>query len=332
MAGRTRLQALLILCITLGVIMMGAALGSKALAPSALLHALFHPDGHIDSILVWRIRIPRSLAAMLAGSGLALSGYVMQVLTRNPLAAPELTGVTAGAVTPIVFCFVYLPWISSVYYPFVGLAGGLAAAFVTFSLAGRSNGQSLHLALGGITVSLFLGALTTWIILSSGPQVPSLLFWISGGFQGRSWPQLLFMLPWVLLAVCGLFASHRVLRLMAISDKAAAGMGVNLRFWQPFLLLLAILPVAGITPVGGPLAFVGLAAPHIARLLKPAEAGGELLLTAALGALMVTLADVIGRTVALPQELPVGILTALVGGPVFIWLVQRRDFSLGSHL
>lgn len=332
MANKTHLHALLILIAALLVVVIGAALGSKPLGPAALFSALIYPDGHLDSVLVWRIRIPRSLAALLAGAGLALSGYVMQVLTRNPLAAPELTGVTSGAVTPIVFCFVYLPWLSSVCYPFIGFAGGMVAALVTFTLAGRGRGHSLHLALGGISVSLFLGAITTWIILSSGPQVPSLLFWIAGGFQGRSWSQLLFMTPWVVIALCGMFASQRVLGLMAISDKAAAGMGVNLRFWQPFLLLLAILPVAGITPVGGPLAFVGLAAPHIARLMKPSGIGGDLLLTAALGALMVTLADVLGRTLALPQELPVGIITALVGGPVFIWLVQRRNFTPGEHL
>lgn len=329
-AKKTLLRALLLFAAALATIAIGAALGGKTLAPQALFNTLLHPDGRIDSILVWRIRIPRSLLAFTAGAGLALSGYVMQTLTRNPLAAPELTGVTAGAVLPIVFCFVYLPWLSSIYYPFVGLLGGALAGLIAFTLAGRKREQPLILALSGISLSLFLGALTTWIILSSGAQIPSLLFWISGGFQGRSWPQLLFMLPWVFLAAIGIFASSRALGLLAIGDKAAAGMGLNLHFWHPFLLLLAILPVAGITPVGGPLAFVGLAAPHIARLLKPQGTGGELLLTALLGALMVTLADVLARTVALPQELPVGILTALIGGPVFIWLVQRRHLVTGG--
>lgn len=327
-AWKTRWQTLLFFLLALVTIAVGAALGSKILTPLALFNTLLHPDGHIDTLLVWQIRLPRSLLAFVAGSGLALSGYVMQALTRNPLATPELTGVTAGSVLPIVFCFVYLPWFSSVWYPFIGLFGGLVAALMVFILTGRNHKQPLILALNGVSVSIFLGAITTWVILSRGAQIPSLLFWISGGLQGRSWSQLLFMLPWVVVAAVVIFVSRRVLELLSIGDQTAAGMGINLHFWQPFLLLLAVLPVAGITPVCGPLSFVGLAAPHIARLLRPEGVGNELLLTATLGALIVTLADVLARTLALPQELPVGILTVLLGGPVFIWLVQQRHFNV----
>src|SRR5262249_26193772 len=151
--------------------------------PRALWTVLLAPDGKIDSILVWTLRLPRSLAAFIGGAGLGVSGYLLQTLTRNPLAGPGLTGVTSGAVTPIVFCFVFVPWLSSVYYPLVGLAGGLAAALLTFWVSRGGRGRPLHLALGGISISLFLSAVTTYVLLLSGPQVPSLLFWLSGGFQ-----------------------------------------------------------------------------------------------------------------------------------------------------
>ncbi|ENN86453.1 putative ferrichrome ABC transporter, permease protein [Rhizobium freirei PRF 81] len=320
-------MTIIIMVVAAIVVICGLLVGAKPLQPRALWTILFAPDGKIDSILVWTLRLPRSLAAFIGGAGLGVSGYLLQILTRNPLAGPGLTGVTSGAVTPIVFCFVFVPSLSSIYYPLVGLAGGMAAALLTFWVSRGGRGRPLHLALGGISISLFLSAVTTYILLLSGPQVPSLLFWLSGGFQGRSWTQLSYMTPWVFAGTAGALACQRVIGLLALSEQAAAGMGLQLSFWKPLLLLLAVFPVAGVTPVAGPVAFVGLAAPHIARLLRPNGPGWAIALTAALGGLMVAAADVIARSVAAPQELPVGIVTALIGGPVFIYLVQSRGFS-----
>ncbi|AVA25920.1 iron-siderophore transporter permease protein (plasmid) [Rhizobium sp. NXC24] len=325
---RSLVMTMMIVVAAAIVVIGGLLIGAKPLQPRALWMVLLAPDGKIDSILVWTLRLPRSLAAFIGGAGLGVSGYLLQTLTRNPLAGPGLTGVTSGAVTAIVFCFVFVPWLSSVYYPLVGLAGGLAAALLTFWVSRGGRGRPLHLALGGISISLFLSAVTTYVLLLSGPQVPSLLFWLSGGFQGRSWTQLTYMTPWVLIGTAGALACQRVIGLLALSEQAAAGMGLQLSFWKPLLLLLAVFPVAGVTPVAGPIAFVGLAAPHIARLLRPNGPGWTIALTAALGGLMVVAADVIARSIAAPQELPVGIVTALIGGPLFIYLVQSRSFSL----
>ena len=172
-------------------------------------------------------------------------------------------------------------------------------------------------------MSLFLGAITIYVLLLAGPQSTALLFWLSGGFQGRSWAHLAHMAPWVALGVAGALSLHRVVAMFALSDHAAAGMGLQLNVWKPVLLILAICPVAGVAPVAGPVAFVGLAAPHIARLLDPKGTILEIALTAAIGALIVTSADLAARTVAIPKELPVGIITALLGGPIFIYLIQR---------
>lgn len=305
-------------------ILVGLGIGSRMIGPTGVATALLSPDEGIEGFLVWTLRLPRSLAALLAGAGLAVSGCLLQALTRNPLAGPGLTGVTAGAVAAIVGCFVFLPWVSDGWYPAIGLAGGLLAALVTFWIAGGGAGRPVQLALGGIGVSLFLGAVTTHVLLSSGPQAPSLLFWLAGGFQGRSWAHLAHLAPWVILGCAGALACRRVLGLLALSEQAAAGMGLNLAFWKPVLLLLAVLPVAGIAPVAGPIAFVGLAAPHLARMIAPAGPGSTLALSAAIGGLMVTLADILARSVAAPREIPVGLVTALLGGPVFIHLAQRR--------
>ncbi len=313
----------LIVVATILIILVGLMPGAKTLPIDVVMRALVEPDGKIESILVWTLRLPRSLAAAVAGAGLAVAGYLLQSLTRNPLADPGITGVTAGAIAPIVTCFVLLPWVPSFWYPFVGLVGGLGAASVTFWVARGGNGRPLHLALGGISVSLFLGAITIYVLLLAGPQSTALLFWISGGFSGRTWAHLVQMLPWTIIGVGGALALHRVIAMFALSDHAAAGMGVQLTLWKPILLLLGIAPVAGVAPVAGPVAFVGLAAPHIARLLKPRGTLPEIGLTAAIGSLIVTAADLFARTIAVPKELPVGIITALLGGPLFVYLIQR---------
>ncbi|SEM32496.1 FecCD transport family protein [Xaviernesmea oryzae] len=213
------------------------------------------------------------------------------------------------------------------FYPLIGMIGGLAAAAVTFWIARGGRGRPLHLALGGISVSLFLSAVTTYVLMLSGPQVPSLLFWLSGGFQGRSWTQLGYMTPWVAAAFVGALICRRIIGLFLLSEQVAAGMGVNLALWKPVLLILAVLPVAGVAPVAGPVAFVGLASPHLARLLRPEGPGWTLGFSAAIGGFITLSADFVARTVALPRELPISIIAALIGGPVFIYLTQRRDLS-----
>ncbi|SDA93777.1 iron ABC transporter permease [Sinorhizobium sp. NFACC03] len=313
----------LVVVATFLVIVIGLMPGARNLPLDAVVRALVSADGKIETILVWTLRLPRSLAAATAGAGLAVSGYLLQSLTRNPLADPGITGVTAGAITPIVTCFVFLPWVSGLYYPLVGLAGGLAAASVTFWVARGGNSHPLHLALGGVSISLFLGAITIYVLLFAGPQSTALLFWLAGGFAGRTWVNLLQMLPWVLIGMIGALVLHRVIAMFSLDDHSAAAMGVQLALWKPVLLVLAICPVAGVAPVAGPVAFVGLAAPHIARMLRPRGAAWEIALAAALGALIVTAADLIARTIAIPKELPVGIVTALLGGPLFVYLIQR---------
>lgn len=322
-ARKTSISIGFIVLATVLVVVFGLMPGARTLSFEDVLRALLNPDGKIDAILVWTLRLPRSLAAATAGAGLAVSGYLLQSLTRNPLADPGITGVTAGAIAPIVTCFVFLPWVSGLFYPLIGLAGGLAAASVTFWVARGGTSHPLHLALGGVSVSLFLGAITIYVLLLAGPQSTALLFWLAGGFAGRTWVNLAQMLPWVLIGVIGAFILSRVVAMFSLSDHSAAAMGVQLNLWKPILLVLGICPVAGVAPVAGPVAFVGLAAPHIARLLGPRGTAFEIGLTAAIGSLIVTSADLIARTIAIPKELPVGIITALLGGPIFVYLIQR---------
>lgn len=326
--SRSASSLLFILAGALVIFVLGLLYGAKPMTLAKAVGALLSPNQGTDGFIVWTLRMPRSLAAFLAGAALATAGFLLQSVTRNPLAAPDLTGVSAGAVTAIVTTFIFFPAVSSAYYPPIGMAGGMGAAALTLFASNGGRGSPLHLALSGVTVALFLSAITTCVLLRGGPQSPSVLFWLSGGFQGRSWPQVVYMLPWIVIGLLGALVSHRVIGLFGLGDEAAAGMGVNTAVWKPIVLICAIILVAGVTPVAGPIAFIGLAAPHLVRLLRPADTLWAILLNIALGGALLVTADALARSVAAPREIPVGIFTALIGGPVFIYLIQRRRLGM----
>ncbi|RVH86033.1 FecCD family ABC transporter permease [Sinorhizobium medicae] len=327
MTPRGRCIAAILLAVSTAALIGFAALlvGAKPMSLEAAIRAVLAPNQGVDGIIVWTLRMPRSIAAFLAGAALAVAGLLLQIITRNPLAAPDLTGVSAGAVLLIVFTFVAFPAVSSVFYPFIGMSGGLLAVALTIWAARSGRGPALHLALSGITVSLFLNALTAYILIRGAPQSPSMLFWLSGGFQGRSWPQVSYMLPWVAIGIGAALACHRVIGLLSLGDEAAAGMGLNAARWKLALLLCAAGLVAWVTPIAGPIAFIGLTVPHLVRLLRPVDAATAILLNASTGGALLLTADALARSVAAPREIPVSIFTALIGGPVFLYLVQRRQ-------
>lgn len=310
--------------------MLGLLVGAKTLSVETALRVLLAPDGKLESVLVWTLRLPRSLAAAAGAPDLPFpvcaADADAQSAGRSRYYRRNIGGGRADRLLLRLRALAFA-CLLSLHRP----CGGPLAASVTFWVSRGGQGRPLQLALGGVSVSLFLGAITTYVLLLTGPQSASLLFWLAGGFQGRTWSHLLYMLPWTIAGVVGALVLRRVIGMFMLSDHAAAGMGLQLGLWKPLILILAVIPVAGVAPIAGPVAFVGLAAPHIARLLKPRGTGWEIGLSASLGALIVTVADVLARSVAIPRELPVGIVTALLGGPVFIYLVQRGRLSFAGE-
>ncbi|MGJ8513627.1 putative siderophore transport system permease protein YfhA [Carnimonas sp. R-84981] len=310
------------LVIGLGLLLVAVMAGNRFIPANQVWAVLVGQAARIPTVMVWDLRLPRSLAALFGGAGLALSGWVLQRLCRNPLAGPGMTGVTAGTVFPIVCCFVLLPRLSSFWYPPIGVIGGVAAAMLSWWIARQGRYGRAQLVLAGMCVSLWLSALTTWVILRHGADSPTLLFWLAGGFQGRSWMQLLFLLPWVLSSLVCILLCHRVLDLLGTSDEVAVGAGLDIRRWKPLLLVLAVVPVAAVSSIAGPVALVGLIAPHITRLLRPSSSVVACLLCALVGGVVLMGADLLARTIAIPREVPIGFLTALLGAPMLLWLIQ----------
>ncbi|WP_020679599.1 FecCD family ABC transporter permease [Marinobacterium rhizophilum] len=302
---------------------LALAAGAVPVSLQALWRVLNGLEGGLPAILVWELRLPRFLAGLLVGASLGVAGWVMQTVTRNPLASPSITGVVAGASMLVVIaqvCFV----VSASWLPWLGMLGGTMAATITFVLAGQGGFTPLRLALAGIAVTALATALATAFLLFSGAQAQQLYFWLAGGLLGRGWSHVQLILPWTCGGLVLVLCFSRYLNLLRLDDEVARGLGARVLFWRLGFVAIAVALTAATVAVAGPVGFVGLVAPHLVRLLLGPDQRLALPAVMLLGALLVTLSDLLARTLAAPAELPLGMFTALLGGPLFIWLIRTR--------
>lgn len=275
--------------------------------------------------VIWEFRAPRALVSAMAGALMGLSGAVLQAITRNPLADPSLVGVSQGASLAVVALIVAFPLAPPGLRPFVAFGGALAvAALIQIIALRRSGGSTLRFILTGIGVAAFLYALTS-AILTYGQieRAQSALGWLAGSIHAAGWGDVAVLALASALTAPLLFAAARAIGALRMGADLALVQGLSVRRARPALITLSValaaIPVSSV----GPLGFVGLVAPHIAARLAHAGVGQHLALTAASGALMVALADFIGRTAFAPVQIPAGLLTAIFGAPLFVFLILR---------
>lgn len=303
-----------------------ALVASVALGPAAVaIGELLHSD------IVWKLRVPRALLAFLVGGSLGVAGAGLQALVRNPLADPFLLGLSGGAGLGAVLAIALHvtgagPWV----LPLAAFAGALAALALVYRL-GLIGGAALDpriLLLGGVAVGAFAAAITTAIVsLAEAAELRNAFLWLWGGLSGASWDAVLLVAVYVPIPLAVLFAASRPLDLLALGEESAAYLGADVEAVKRRVYLAASLLTAAAVAVSGVIGFVGLVVPHIARLswghrhraLMPAAFIGG-------GALLV-FADTLARTVVAPRELPVGVVTALIGVPVFAILLKRWSIA-----
>jgi iron complex transport system permease protein len=320
------LLALLTLAI-LAAVALGAVRIPVSEVVGAVGRALAGEPLTTGDVIVVGIRIPRVLLAALVGACLGAAGTLYQALFRNPLADPYIIGVSAGAGLAVAVAFALGA---------DALAGGAfavpAAAFVgavlTLALVvgvatRRGRVDQTSLLLGGVAISFTLAAVTSLVMVLSRDTTTEIVFWMMGGLTDSSWAYVAVVTPMLLLGLVVPMATRRQLNVMLLGEERASQLGVSTERLKLAVLGSASLLVAAAVSVAGLIAFVGLMTPHIARLILGPD--HRLLLPAAtlLGAVVLVLADVVARTIAAPIELPVGIVTAMLGGPFFIWLLVR---------
>jgi len=322
------------LAIMVGTVLVGCsvlvslAIGSRSLPVADVVRVLLAADGTDTSAIVRELRLPRTVLGLVVGAALGIAGAQLQGLTRNPLADPGLLGVSAGAALGVVATGSVLGIGGAAGQVWAALLGAVLATAAVWGLAGQGRSRSpLDLVLAGVAVTALLGSLTTVLVLLDADTLDEYRFWAVGSLAGREVALLGAAAPLLVLGLLLAAVTIRTMDLLALGDDLAAGLGARVAWGRGAIALSATLLTAGAVALTGPLVFVGLVVPHVARVLTGPAHRWLLPMSALLGAALLLLADTVGRTVVRPAELQVGIVTALVGAPVLVALVRRRRLA-----
>lgn len=298
--------------------------GSKSVDMETLSDALF-TNKESFSISVVQARIPRTLFGILAGASLGVSGCLMQSITRNPIADPSILGINTGASLFVVVGIAFFSISSPSQYIWLGFTGAILTAILVYGIAsvGQSGATPINLALAGAATSMALMSLVNTIMLPNSQVMDSFRFWQTGSIGGAKWNMILVLLPYFILGLLLSFYLSSSLNTLALGDELATSLGINSKKVRAMAAFAGVLLCGATTALAGPIAFVGLMVPHIMRLLIGSNMHYLLPLSALGGSILLLGADIIGRVIASPAELEVGIITAILGAPVFIYIVRK---------
>lgn len=310
------------------VIAMFAAclLGSMPLPADRVLAAFFGGGAPGDQLVVWSIRLPRALAAFLVGAALGLSGAALQGLLRNPLAEPGVLGVSATASLTATFSLYYgLVSFSAWALPIAAIIGALAATAL-LTLAAIKTRSVVTLILIGVGISSFAGALMSLLMnLAPNPfSLSDMINWMLGSVANRSFDEIGFALPFLFAGIVILLVTRRGLSALTLGEEAASGVGLNLRNQRIFTVLGAGLATGASVALAGAIGFVGIVAPHIIRPFVGHDPARSLIPSALLAGLILVVADIGVRLIPTNNELKLGVVAALIGAPIFVWIAMQR--------
>ncbi|GFM48805.1 FecCD family ABC transporter permease [Pseudomonas capsici] len=322
------ISVLLLTGAVIALALYALTVGSFSLSMAQAWQAVLTPEQVSPTIrnLLWELRLPRVVLAILAGAAMSLAGLLMQSLTRNPLAAPGLVGVESGASVTMLLIIVLWPGLLPLeFYPLAALAGGLAVAFFVALLSWRQGISPLRLILVGVGLTAMLSAVADLLITYGNiDQVESALMWLGGSLHRAGWPQVNSLCLWLLLAGVPLLFCHRQLNLLQLGEKVALSRGLNVTGVMISLLLCSVMLTAAAVANVGTMTFVGLVAPHLARQLAGDRHGALMPLSALFGALLVLAGDTLGRGIFPPLQLPAGLVVAIIGAPYLMVLLARQ--------
>ena len=304
--------------------LLSLAVGSRTIPVGTVVDVLFRPDGTDASTIIHELRIPRTVLALVVGIALGIAGALMQGHTRNPLADPGLLGVQAGAAFAVVLGIYAFHVTSLTGYAWFSLVGaGLAAAAVFAIGSTRGGPDPVSLVLAGAAVTALLSALTQGIVLRDLDTLDAYRFWAVGSVNGRGMEVFWEVLPFIVVGLVLAAVSATSINLLQLGDDVARSLGMHPVRHKVIGVLGVMLLAGAATAACGPIAFVGLVVPHVARFFGGVDYRWVIPYSGLIGGLLLLLADVIGRVIVRPGELQVGIVMAIVGGPLFIALVRR---------
>ncbi|MDR6725664.1 iron complex transport system permease protein [Paenibacillus amylolyticus] len=326
MERKSLIVIIVLFMLSLVAAIVGTSIGSDYISPLHVLQTIIKLGTGDYDFVVLTLRLPRVLLSLLVGAALGMSGAILQGIIRNPLASPDVIGITGGAaVAAVGFVSILGGTISIKLLPLFAIIGALVTALVIYVLAWKKGVTPIRLVLIGIGISAIMGAGTTFmLILSPFYTAGQAYIWLTGSIYGASWLDIQTILPVIFIVVPLAIWFARSLNAQEFGDDVATGLGVTVQ-WHRSLLLLCSVLLAGIAvAVAGTIGFVGLIAPHIARKLVGRMFGSLLLVSGLVGALLVLSADLIARTAFLPLDVPAGVFTAGIGAPFFLYLLFKN--------
>lgn len=325
--GKKKFVLVIILCLALLSIiaMFSVSLGVKRIAFSKVMEVIFGND--LDSIEATIIlqRIPRTVFGILAGGALGISGALMQSITRNPIADPSILGVNTGASLFVVAGIAFFNITAAYQYIWLAIIGaGLTAVFV-YSVAsmGKDGATPLKLALSGSAVSIVLGSLVSTIMLPNNRVMEAFRFWQVGSIGSATWENIALISPFLILGFVISMLISGYLNNLALGDEAATALGTNVVLTRSVGALASVLLCGAATALAGPIGFIGLIIPHIVRLVFGSEMSKMLPLSFIGSGILLLLSDILGRIIGSPGETEVGIVTAVLGAPIFIFAIRK---------
>ncbi|WP_191089934.1 FecCD family ABC transporter permease [Nesterenkonia ebinurensis] len=329
LVSRRAFGLLLALITLIALILLSVVVGSKAIPLGEVLAALRQNTGEGDVYVIWEMRIPRTVAGLCVGASLGVAGALIQAMTRNPLADPGILGVNAGAAFFVVVGVAVFGVTSISGYVWFAFAGALVVTVVVYLIGstGRCGADPVRLTLAGVAVGAVLSGLVTGMVLLNPRAFDQMRNWNAGSVTGRGFDILLPVLPFLMIGLLIAIIAARSLNAIALGDDFANSLGANVTRTRILGVLAVTLLAGGATAIAGPIGFVGLMVPHIARWVVGPDQRWILAYTVLLAPALVVAADILGRVVIRPGEMPVGIVTAFLGAPVLILLVRRKKAS-----
>ncbi|AUZ87167.1 FecCD family ABC transporter permease [Arthrobacter sp. TmT3-37] len=326
---RTAAQLVLTALVLLAFCVASLTIGARSVGPGTMIDAVLAFDPADGDHAVVLSRVPRTVIGLLVGAALATAGAALQGIARNPLADPGILGINAGASLAVVVGIHLFDLTTASGYIWCAFAGAGAAALAVYAVAslGREGATPVKLALAGAALAAGLASLTNAVLVSSQETLDAFRFWQVGTLSGRGWDVIGTVAPFLLVGLVMTLATGKVLNGLALGDDVARGLGQNVNLARGITALGVVILCGAATAAAGPIAFVGLVIPHVVRLVVGADYRWILPFSALLGPVLLLGADIIGRVILPPGEVQVGIMTAVVGAPFFIWLVRRRRMA-----
>lgn len=325
---RTYSIALALILVNVAVFVISISLGDININPINVVKTILGRGTDEHTLVIHTLRLPRIIAAFLVGASLAAAGAILQGVIRNPLASPDIIGITSGAAVAAVAFITYFSEVSIKWLPVAAMIGAGITSMIIYSMAWKKGVSPIRLVLIGIGMNFLLVSITkVMLVLSPIYSASEAYIWLTGTVYGTSWEMVWTLLPWTALFIPLAMANARNVNVLQLGDYVATGVGSAVQRHRFVLMGISVALAGSAVAIGGGIGFIGLIAPHMTRRMIGPSFGGVLPVSALLGGLIVVAADLIGRTAFIPYDIPVGVFTAGVGAPFFIYLLYRNRNS-----